>query len=145
MTKSYNTYSLPSEQHTKGLAESLAKTAKKGDVFLLSGDLGMGKTTFARFFIRELMEDDTVVTSPTFTLIQTYDAPQVRVYHADLYRLVSPEEVFELGLEEAFEKGITLIEWPERLGAMLPRRRIEISFTEQKEGRAANLRIVNET
>jgi tRNA threonylcarbamoyladenosine biosynthesis protein TsaE len=110
------------------LGAPLAKLLRGGDIVCLWGDLGAGKTTFARVLIRGLVGEPVEVPSPTFTLVQTYDTPQGEVWHCDLYRLNNPEEVFELGLEEAFHEAICLLEWPERLGDILPRRRIDITF-----------------
>ena len=89
----------------------------------LKGELGSGKTYFARAFIGE--EE---VPSPTFTLVQIYDRPQNRIWHFDLYRLEAPEQAIELGIEEAFASGISLIEWPERLGRLIPAERLEIAL-----------------
>jgi tRNA threonylcarbamoyladenosine biosynthesis protein TsaE len=99
----------------------LAAVACVGDVIALSGDLGAGKTTLARGFLRGLgLEGE--APSPTFTIVQTYEPPEMRlpVWHCDLYRLEDPEEAIELGLEEAFDGAVVLIEWPERLGSFLP-------------------------
>jgi tRNA threonylcarbamoyladenosine biosynthesis protein TsaE len=104
------------------------------------GDLGTGKTTFARAFIRALGGDEEVP-SPTFTLVQLYELDRATIWHFDLYRLRAPEEAWELGIEEAFATGIALIEWPERLGPLLPERRLEIAFAfgERPEARHAAL------
>jgi tRNA threonylcarbamoyladenosine biosynthesis protein TsaE len=96
-------------------------------VIALQGPLGAGKTAFARGFIagRGL---ETEVPSPTFTLVQLYEAADVVIYHFDLYRLERAEDAFELGIEEAFAEGISLIEWPDRLGSYLPRERLEVTL-----------------
>jgi tRNA threonylcarbamoyladenosine biosynthesis protein TsaE len=115
------------EADTLAVASRLAAEASKGDIFLLEGDLGAGKTAFARAFIRSLSGDSgQEVPSPTFTLLQTYDTPQGEVWHFDLYRLKDPDEIFELGWEDALAEGILLIEWPDRLGPHRPARCITI-------------------
>ena len=96
-------------------------------VIALWGDMGAGKSTFARAFIQSLLPG-TEVPSPTFTLIQTYDTARGEIWHCDLYRLKGPEDVEELGLIEAFTQHICLIEWPERLGAFLPDFRYNVSI-----------------
>jgi tRNA threonylcarbamoyladenosine biosynthesis protein TsaE len=117
---------LADEEATLALGARLARDAAPGDVFALAGSLGSGKTTLARGFIRALTRPDEEVPSPTFTLVQTYETPKGTIWHFDLYRLEDPEEAWELGIEEAFASGISLIEWPERLGPLLPARRREI-------------------
>ena len=107
------------------LAEELAAVAVPGDVLALYGELGTGKTVFARAFIRA-RGGSGEVPSPTFTLVQSYDLPNGLIYHFDLYRIEHPDEVVELGMEEALNEGICLIEWPERMGAALPADRLEI-------------------
>src|SRR5690606_17692166 len=109
-------------------AERIAVQLRLGDVLLLKGDLGTGKSTFARALIQKLCGKDTEVPSPTFTLVQTYDAPELMLWHFDLYRLEHPEEVDELGIEDAYHNGVSLIEWPERLGGQVPRGAVEIEF-----------------
>ncbi|KQP11556.1 tRNA threonylcarbamoyladenosine biosynthesis protein TsaE [Methylobacterium sp. Leaf99] len=109
---------LPDEGATEDLGRFLAELLQPGDLVALSGGLGGGKTTLARALIRELTATpDLDVPSPTFTLIQPYEAPGGRqIVHADLYRLRSPDELVELGFDEMTEAAITLVEWPERLG-----------------------------
>ena len=107
-----------SEAETIVLAEVLAPKLKGGDLLYLHGDLGAGKSVFARGLIRELCADEAMdVPSPTFTLVQAYDGVSAPVYHFDLYRIEQPEEIFELGWEDALYEGITIVEWPSRLGS----------------------------
>ncbi|MBX6368903.1 MAG: tRNA (adenosine(37)-N6)-threonylcarbamoyltransferase complex ATPase subunit type 1 TsaE [Rhodospirillales bacterium] len=131
---------LADEEATLALGARLALDAAPGDVFALGGALGSGKTTLARGFIRALTRPDEEVPSPTFTLVQTYETPKGTIWHFDLYRLEDPEEAWELGIEEAFASGISLIEWPERLGSLLPARRREILLEIAGEGRRARIR-----
>lgn len=121
---------LPDETATLTLAGRLARLAGRGDVVALWGGLGAGKTVLARGFIRTLFGGDEEVPSPTFTLVQTYgDADGgIPVFHFDLFRLNAPEEAIELGFEEAIASGITLIEWPEKLGALLPADRLDVTL-----------------
>lgn len=114
------------EADTARLAGIVAGAARPGDVIALWGDLGSGKTAFARGFIRALTALAEEVPSPTFTLVQTYAAGDRTIYHFDFYRIEDPEEAWEIGIEEAFAGGITLIEWPERLGKLLPADRLDI-------------------
>lgn len=119
------TLRLADEAATERLAGRAADLARPGDVIALAGELGVGKTRFARAFIGHVAGEEEVP-SPTFTLVQTYDSPVAPIWHFDLYRLAAPEEALELGIEEAFGGGISLIEWPERLGALLPEERLDI-------------------
>lgn len=113
----------------EALARTLASMAKPRDVILLYGDLGMGKTVFSRAFVQSLTSPDEDVPSPTFTLVQLYDTDKGTIWHFDLYRLKQPDEVYELGFEEALSDGISLIEWPERAERLYPRNRLEIKIT----------------
>lgn len=121
---------------TEQLAGVLAAVARPGDVFLLCGDLGAGKTAFARGFIvaraRMCGQEAGPVPSPTFTLVQRYDF-DVPVLHADLYRLDSADEAAELGLDEAYGESVTLIEWPDRLAGRVPPHRLDIAIRELPE------------
>ncbi len=123
---------LPDEAATGRLAARIAARAQKGDVIALSGPLGSGKTSFARAFIRARGLDAAEVPSPTFMLVEVYDGGagplSWPVWHFDLYRIEQPEEIRELGLEEALAEGICLIEWPERLGAYLPAERLDLAL-----------------
>lgn len=118
------------EEDTARCAATLAARLMPGDVLLLSGDLGAGKTAFARALIRTLKEDQALeVPSPTFTLVQTYDTKTAPVWHFDLYRLKDPEEIYELGWEEALAgDAIVLVEWPQRLGTLAPREYLGIDI-----------------
>lgn len=118
------------EAETIGFAKGIANSLCVGDVVLLRGDLGMGKSVFSRAVIRALCGDDALeVPSPTFTLVQQYDAPLADIWHFDLYRLSDQSEIYEIGWEEAMDGGISLIEWPERLGSLTPARYIEVSIS----------------
>lgn len=110
------------------LAQHLATRLIPGISVCLWGDLGAGKTTFARYLLKALDPAIKEVPSPTFTLIQQYATPQIDVWHCDFYRLKQPEEIFELGIEDAFYSDICLIEWPEKMGPYLPKNRIDICF-----------------
>ena len=118
---------LPDEAATAAFAARVAAVATGGDIIALRGDLGAGKTTFARAFIHARGCEEEVP-SPTFTLVQVYEVGSNAIWHFDLYRLNSPDEAWELGIEDAFSEAISLIEWPERLGSLLPRRRLQIEF-----------------
>lgn len=120
-----------SEADTKLLAEAFASIAQKGDVFALYGTLGAGKSTFSRYFIQFLSAAEDVP-SPTFTLVQMYDTKNFDIFHYDMYRLKHAEEAYELGIEEAFFQGVSLVEWPEKVTEILPRNiwKVEISAIE---------------
>src|SRR4051812_5403224 len=126
---------LPDEQATEALASRLAALARRGDVIALQGELGAGKTAFARAFIRARAHGDeggegATVPSPTFTLVQIYEIGDVPIWHIDAYRLRDPDEIWELGIEDGFRDGISLIEWPERLGSLIPARRLRIILSD---------------
>ncbi len=117
----------------------LAARARPGDVLLLEGPLGAGKSTLARAFIRALAEDPKLtVPSPTFTLVQSYETPKGEVWHFDLWRLDGPEGLNELGWDEA-EQKIVLVEWPERLGALTPAQALHITLSHDGSGRVIDL------
>ena len=133
------TLHLADPEATDRLGEDLARALKQGDVLALSGDLGAGKSSLARAFIRAMAHDASLdVPSPTFTLVQTY-AARIPVSHFDLYRLDSPLEFEELGFDEAASAGICLIEWPERAGSLLPQTVIRLHLTDAGEGRQAQI------
>lgn len=129
---------LPAEEDTAALGRRLAHIARKGDVFALFGTLGMGKSVLARAFVQELT-GAAEVPSPTFTLVQSYEAPDFEIYHFDLYRLKSPEEIFEIGMEEALYDGVSLIEWPEKMGGYLPRGVFRINIANHPQGRELSI------
>lgn len=134
-----------SEDDTVALARRLATMLKPGDVLCLHGDLGMGKSVFARGLIRALAGKPALeVPSPTFTLVQTYDTAAGDVWHFDLYRLKNPDEVYELGWEEGLANAIVIVEWPERLGYLMPPGRIDINLSQAADG-ARLLQITGET
>jgi len=115
---------------TETLARDLARLLIPGDFITLGGDLGAGKTAFARALLRVLAGDPELeVPSPTFTLIQMYDTPRMPVVHADLYRIRDQSELEELGWEEAGPDSLLLIEWPDRLGDLMPADRLDLTFS----------------
>ena len=124
------------------LAGNLASLSLIGDIITLSGDLGVGKTVFARAFIKALKYEGHVP-SPTFTLLQTYEIQPVQISHFDFYRVERPEEIFELGVEDLFFSGISLIEWPEKMGKFKPKDCLDLvlsySKTEPKTNRSLSL------
>ncbi len=121
---------LPDRSATRRLAARLARRARPGDVIGLVGALGAGKTTLARGFIEALAGGEREVPSPTFTLVQTYECDIATIWHFDLFRITRPEDVIELGFDDALGDGITLIEWPERLGPLLPADRLDVTLTQ---------------
>lgn len=128
-------YVTHNENETKDLAVKLAKSCRGGEIFLLHGTLGAGKSFFARAFIQALIGEDTDVPSPTFTLLQTYESSKGLISHFDLYRLQEPEEVFEIGWEDAVNgNGITLAEWPERALPYIPKHARNIRLTILEHG-----------
>jgi tRNA threonylcarbamoyl adenosine modification protein YjeE len=122
---------LPDEAATGRLAARLAGRARLGDVIGLEGPLGSGKTSFARAFIRAYGGAEPEVPSPTFTLVEIYAfAGKPPVWHFDLYRIERPEDAYELGIEEAWSEGVSLVEWPERLGSLLPPGHLRLALAE---------------
>lgn len=128
MTSCYSTRTLSSPQETADLATSIAAALCPGDCLLLEGPIGAGKTHFSRHLIQSLLRISEDVPSPTFTLVQTYEVPTGELWHADLYRLSSLDEVEELGLIDAFDTAICLIEWPDRLAEITPPHALHLSF-----------------
>ncbi len=134
MTRALGPIRLQTEAETAALAGRIAPLLAAGDTLLLEGEIGAGKSAFARALIRARLGRFEDVPSPTFTLVQTYEAADVSIWHADLYRLTSPDEVFELGLDEAFEDAICLIEWPDRLGPDAPEGALTLRFEATPKG-----------
>jgi tRNA threonylcarbamoyladenosine biosynthesis protein TsaE len=131
--------SLPDERATDQLGVTLATRLRIGDIVGLKGELGAGKTTLARAILRAAAEDARlIVPSPTFTLVEVYETPRGSFWHFDLYRLETPEQVFELGWEEALAGGISIVEWPERLGPLLPKH-LSVTLEVDGDGRRALL------
>ena len=119
---------LTSPEETSRLASWFADFACPGDTFLLAGPVGAGKSHFARAFIQARHGAETEVPSPSFTLVQTYEKDTDTIWHADLYRLGSPDEIAETGLFDMFDHAICLVEWPDRLGVEKPDRYLEITL-----------------
>jgi tRNA threonylcarbamoyladenosine biosynthesis protein TsaE len=130
---------LASPDDTARLGEALARLLRPGDTVLLGGPIGSGKTHLARALIRARLGRAEEVPSPTFTLVQTYGEGADEIWHADLYRLSHPDEVAELGLEDAFGRAICLVEWPERLGRHGPASALRLDFAPKGEGRGVTL------
>lgn len=124
-------FHLPSLKDTIELAQLLALNLSVGDTVLLSGVVGAGKTYFVRQVILKMLEDNEFqedIPSPTFTLVQSYETRDLEIWHADLYRLTSLDEIYELGLEDAFDNAVCFVEWPKLLGNLTPKSALNIQF-----------------
>lgn len=119
---------LLTEEDSKELAKRIALNIKPNDIITFTGDLGSGKSFFCREIIKNLCGKNTNVISPTFNLLQIYDAKDFSIYHFDLYRLEHESEIYELGIEEAFSEHVCLIEWPELIKNILPKESININI-----------------
>ncbi|MDR6954024.1 tRNA threonylcarbamoyl adenosine modification protein YjeE [Ancylobacter sp. 3268] len=137
---------LPDEHATARLAMDLAFALAPGDLVALDGDLGAGKSTLARALIRALADDPALeVPSPTFNLVQTYDLPRHRVVHADFYRLGDPSELEEIGWDELADGAVALVEWPERVPAVLAvpnRLEVHIAMTPEASDTTRRVRLI---
>lgn len=135
---------LPDASATDRLGQWFADHLAPGDCFLLSGPIGAGKTHFARALIRSVLASrgaDEDVPSPTYTLVQTYAAPGYDIVHADLYRLHSVSDLAELGLDDAFAAGVTLVEWPDRLGDAAPASALRVGLSDTNDGSSRRARL----
>lgn len=135
-----------SENDTKNFAKELASKAKNGDIFVLTGDLGSGKTKFTEGFLSYFgLEDE--ISSPTFTIVNEYHKNDINIFHFDVYRLEDSSEFYEIGGEEYFENGICIIEWGELISDILPKNYIKIDFSrcsENENCRTLNIRYIQE-
>ncbi len=136
------TYKSNNESDTKQFAKKLANKLQKGDIIVLSGELGSGKTKFTEGILEYFNLQDEI-SSPTFTIVNEYSTSNIPIYHFDVYRLEDEDEFLAIGGEEYFEKGICIIEWGEMIESLLPKEYIKISFS--KDENDENLRILNIT
>lgn len=132
-------FSLRDLAATQALAERLAPILRAGDALLLRGDLGAGKTAFARALLKALGAQGEIP-SPTFTLVQSYDLTRFPAFHFDLYRLKTPQEIEEIGLEDALAEGLVIVEWPEKAESYMPRNALQLVFG-LAEGGARSVRL----
>ncbi len=131
-------FSLQTEADTLALGARLAPILAAGDVIALTGGLGAGKTSLARGLIQSVL-GPCEVPSPTYTLVQCYDLPGYELWHCDMYRLKQPEDGYELGFIDAFEEAVCLIEWPDKLGDLMPADALSIHIDFEGDGRIARL------
>lgn len=144
MAEQIKIISIRTLQDTQRFAQKLAPLLRPKDIILLKGDLGLGKTTLTRAIINEIGLQKEEVPSPTFTLLQTYDTKCGPLYHFDFYRIRKSEEIYELGIEDAYAYGITVIEWSEKMGPLEPlKRALIIDMSMKKEERTFTLRSDN--
>ena len=129
MSPAIKTFEVLEEAETDQLATQISQLLRTGDTILLEGDIGAGKTAFCRALIKAQCGPATDVPSPTFTIVQTYDANDFEIWHCDLYRLGGPDDILELGLDAAFEDAVVLVEWPDRLGDLKPSDALELSIS----------------
>ena len=132
-------FDLPAPEATEQLGQWLGQHLGAGDVLLLDGPVGAGKSHLARALIQSRLTLPEDVPSPSFTLVQVYQAGDCEIWHADLYRLSSADEIEELGLTEAFTTALCLIEWPDRLSGLRPPHALTLRLDLQGEGRRATL------
>lgn len=130
---------LPSPDATADCARKIGAALRTGDVILLEGSIGAGKTHFARALIQSLLDIPEDVPSPTFTIVQVYETEQGALWHADLYRLTSTFELEEIGLSQAFSDAICLVEWPDRLGEEAPGSALKLVFSTADDDNARQL------
>jgi tRNA threonylcarbamoyl adenosine modification protein YjeE len=124
-----------SEEETVRIAAEIANKIQFPSVICLHGDLGSGKTAFSRALIRLLLQNpDMLVPSPTYTLVQTYDDGADIIWHFDLYRLENSEDIYDIGWEDAVSAKLCLIEWPERLGSLKPKKTVDIHIDVLQDG-----------
>ena len=130
-------------QDTESLAHYIASIVRVGDVVLLKGNLGSGKTAFTRFFVGSLV-DDAHVSSPTFSLVNVYEGNQCEIWHYDLYRVRRREELYELGIDDALSSAITVIEWPELIEESISNDGVIVSLQSSGESdiRTANVTLL---
>ncbi len=135
-----STYISHSEEETKKIAYKIAANSKKGDIIVLCGELGSGKTKFTEGFL-EYFNLQNELSSPTFTIVNVYDAPNFPIYHFDVYRLEDIDEFYAIGGDEYFSNGVCIIEWGEKIEEILPESYLKISFTRDFED--SNTRTLN--
>lgn len=128
ITPAEGEFRLDDEAATTRLGAAIASELKAGEAVCLTGPLGAGKSTLARALVRALTTPAEDVPSPTFTIVQFYEGEGLKIAHFDLYRLTSPDEAYEIGLDEALEDGAAVIEWPERLEGHLPADRLDVEI-----------------
>ncbi|WP_288938771.1 tRNA (adenosine(37)-N6)-threonylcarbamoyltransferase complex ATPase subunit type 1 TsaE [uncultured Roseovarius sp.] len=141
MSERARTLHLNSPDRTCAVAQALAPHLTAGDVILLSGPVGAGKSHFARCLILALLDTPEDVPSPTYTLVQTYPGRSGEIWHADLYRLTDVGEIEELGLIEAFEHAICLVEWPDRLHELAPETALHIALESPDQDDTRTMRL----
>lgn len=139
MTRSSTTLHFATADATAGFAARLGPRLLPGDTILLSGPVGAGKTHFARALIEAILPEPEDIPSPTFTLVQTYDTLRGELWHTDLYRISSETEIDELGLPDAFDTAICLVEWPDRLGPVRPANALSLDLVADGDARTAHL------
>lgn len=133
------TLDLVDARATRALGAALATHLRAGDTLALRGGLGAGKTTLARGIIQALTDEAQEVPSPTYTLVQIYDTPKGDLWHGDMYRLDAACDCEELGLPDAFEDAICIIEWPDKLGDYLPDDAVNIKVSFEGDHRTVTL------
>lgn len=127
-----NTYISKSEEDTINFAKNFAKNLKIGDIIVLSGELGSGKTKFVQGILENFgMANE--ISSPTFTIVNEYNSPTINIYHFDVYRLEDADEFYAIGGDEYFSKGICIIEWGEMIEDILPKPYTKITFSKNND------------